>query len=135
MSTCPKFVGGICELASWLADKPVPVDQLTCLACERTAHPRDLNPVTKALAGIEHSDVGPGTTLENLISWFVRKPPNCSCPDRVDVMNAWGAERCLKELPTILSWLRESALDNNIPYSERVISVVVKTMLKMYRLR
>lgn len=45
-------------------------------------------------------------------------------------MNAWGKERCLKELPTILSWLRESALDNGYPYSEYVISAVVKNIIK-----
>jgi len=41
-------------------------------------------------------------------------------------MNAWGPKRCLEELPTILSWLRESALDNNYPYSEFAISAIVK---------
>ena len=45
-------------------------------------------------------------------------------------MDLWGYERCLQELPTILSWLRESALDNNYPYSEFVIGTVVKQLLK-----
>lgn len=91
----------------------------------------ELNEITLALAGIKESDSGPGTTLHNLITWFIPQPENCGCPNRVQVMNAWGKERCLEELPTILGWLRESALDNNIPYSEFVIAAVVKTILRV----
>lgn len=128
-SPCIHLIDNHCTMASWMADKECPTTPEMCKACSRCSKPRDVNEVTLALAGIKESAEGPGTTLHNIITWFIPQPPGCSCPNRVALMNAWGKERCLKELPTILSWLRESALDNNYPYSEYVISAVVKTIL------
>lgn len=130
---CPHrdILKNACELAGWIANiTPPTVSPEICKACSRCERPQELNEVTLALAGIKESSEGPGTTLHKVITWFVPQPENCDCPNRVRVMNAWGKERCLQELPTILGWLRESALDNNIPYSEFVISAVVKTILK-----
>ena len=101
-----------------------------CRACNRCKRPQDVNEVVLSLAGIKQSDEGPGTTLHKIITWFIPKPEGCDCANRVLVMNSFGYQRCLQELPTILSWLRESALDNNIPYSEYVIATVVKNILK-----
>lgn len=126
---CPHYNEPYCELATWLANKNIETTPEICKACNRCKKPQDVNEVTLALAGIKESNEGPGTTLHNLITWFIPQPENCSCPNRVAVMNAWGKERCLQELPTILDWLRESALDNNYPYSEYVIAAVVKTIL------
>ena len=129
--TCPHITfDNICGLASWIADKECTITPEICRACVRCDNPQDINEVVLSLAGVKESTNGPGTTLHNTITWFVAQPAGCSCGNRVDIMNAWGKERCLQELPTILSWLRESALDNNIPYSEYVISIVVKNILK-----
>lgn len=128
--TCPHLLDDNCALASWLADAPKPTSPEICRACRRCTKPQDINEVTLSLAGIKESSNGPGTTLHNLITWFIPQPEGCSCPNRVAIMNAWGKERCLQELPTILSWLRESAFDNDIPYSEYVISVVLRNILK-----
>lgn len=127
---CPHLNPPLCELASWLANKPIEITPEDCRACCRCDKPRDVNEVVLSLAGIEQSNEGVGTTLHKLITWFVPQPEGCDCPNRVNIMNAWGPERCLKELPTILSWLRESALDNNHPYSEYVIATVVKNIIK-----
>lgn len=130
MTTCPHLNNNICELATWLVNEQRETNEETCKACSLCSKPHDTNEVVLSLAGIEDSDEGPGTTLHKLITWFIPQPKSCGCSNRVKIMNKWGKERCLKELPTILSWLRESALDNNYPYSEYVISTVVKTMLQ-----
>ena len=127
--TCPHYNDNLCELASWIADKPIATTPEICRGCGRCDKPQDINEVTLALAGVKESSSGPGTTLHNLITWFVPQPANCGCPNRVAIMNAWGKERCLQEMPTILSWLRESALENGYPYSEFVISAVLRTVL------
>lgn len=128
--TCPHYNEPICELASWLANKPLETTPEICQACSRCDKPQDVNEVVLSLAGIEHSDEGPGTTLHKIITWFIPQPAGCGCPNRVLILNAWGRDRCLLEMPTILSWLRESALDNNYPYSEYVIATVVKNIIK-----
>ena len=130
MTTCPHLNNNVCELATWLANEQCLTNEETCKACSLCSKPHDTNEVVLALAGIEDSNEGPGTTLHKLITWFIPQPKSCGCSNRVKIMNKFGYKRCLEELPTILSWLRESALDNNYPYSEFVISAVVKTMLQ-----
>lgn len=127
---CPHLNDNICELASWIVNKSIETTPEDCRACQRCSKPMDINEVTTALAGIEQSDEGPGTTLKKLISWFVDQPANCACPSRIAVMNAWGKERCREETRTILSWLRESAYDNDLPYSEYLITTIVKLILR-----
>lgn len=128
--TCPHLDGNICGLASYLANQPIETTPENCHACGKCNPPQNINEVVLSLAGIEQTNEGVGSTLHKLITWFIPQPANCSCPNRVAIMNAWGKERCLEELPTILSWLRESALDNGYPYSEFVISAVVKNIIK-----
>lgn len=130
MTTCPHLNNNICELATWLVNEQRETNEETCKACSLCSKPHDTNEVVLSLAGIEDSEEGPGTTLHKLITWFIPQPKSCGCSNRVKIMNKFGYKRCLEELPTILSWLRESALDNNYPYSEYVISTVVKTILK-----
>lgn len=131
MEPCQHLEDNICGLASWMLDgQPIPTTPESCKACQRCSKPMDVNEITLSLAGIKESEHGPGTTLQTVISWFVAQPKNCGCPDRVALMNAWGKKRCRKEIPTILAWLRESALDNNMPYSEYVISCTLKLILR-----
>lgn len=127
METCKHLKPPLCTLASMLAGREVQISEHQCLACNRTSHPRDINEVVIAISGLDTDlEDGPGTSLARILSWFIPKPENCNCSNRVTVMNAWGPKRCLEELPTILSWLRESALDNNYKYSEIAISTIVK---------
>lgn len=132
---CPHLEDEYCKLATWLhpTQQPTSTTPEMCRACNRCDKPRDVNEVVLGLAGIHHSDKGPGTSLHNLITWFIPKPANCDCANRVDVMNAWGYERCQQEFKTILGWLRESALDNNYGYSEFVIAAVLRTVLYYHR--
>lgn len=132
--SCNYRLGNLCELSSQLGNKEVLVVLDDCRACCRCKHPRDVNEVTTTLAGIDMSiDSGIGTSVHNKFKWFNRKPDNCNCADRVKVMNAWGVEGCTKNLPTILSWLRQSAKDQGYPYSEFVISNVVKGIILYYK--
>lgn len=75
---------------------------------------------------------GPGTGLSRIFSWFVPKPEGCDCPNRAAMMDVWGGPGCLERLPLILSWLRESALDNDYPYNEWIVSSLLKNFLKCY---
>src|SRR5690349_14788421 len=102
----------------------------TCRACMKTQRGPGINEVTvlKSIEALQQEGLavpdyllkaagpspvlltrGPGTTLSSFLSWFVTKPPNCACDDRAALMNLWGKKECMKQLPTILSWLRESA--------------------------
>ena len=131
--SCPHLNGNICELATWMSNKQRNTTQETCEVCSRCNKPQDVNEVVIALAGIETTTKGPGTTLKKTLSWFVPMPPNCNCVDREQLMNHWGYERCKQEKRTILNWLRESALDNNYPYSEFVISYVVDKCIDAHK--
>jgi hypothetical protein len=123
---CPQRFGNSCALASMLAGSPITTTPEICRACSRTKHPKDTNEVVLAMAGIGESNKGPGTTLKKLLSWFVEQPADCQCPNRVRIMDAWGPDKCLENLPTILNWLRDSAHRKGIRYSEYVISTTVK---------
>ncbi|GIW60291.1 MAG: hypothetical protein KatS3mg087_1357 [Patescibacteria group bacterium] len=132
-SICPHLSPeNVCGVASYIVTPPQPIytSPETCKACKRTNKPHDINEVTRTLAGIPNTSEGPGTALKEAIEWFIPIPQKCNCIDRVAVMNSWGKERCLKELPTILGWLRESALDNGYPYSEKVIAWVVTKIIE-----
>lgn len=131
--TCPQLTSdGICEIISTLAYpfiyRPTPED---CKACKRCNKPQSINEVTRSLADVVllrngypslNPFKGPGTRLAYTISWFKRSPPNCNCGDRAAIMDAWDVNRCIENKSIILAWLRESALDADIPYSEYVIS-------------
>lgn len=132
LPTCPHRdeQEGLCLLASWLCNISTPTTPEICRACGRCDVARNINEVTLSLAHIPLESDGIGTRLHNLITWFVPQPKGCNCPNRVAVMNAWGVERCRLEKATILSWLRESALENNYPYSEYVISAVLTIILR-----
>lgn len=76
---------------------------------------------------------GPGSLLKSWISWFITKPPDCTCDDRAELMNLWGKKECRRRLREILSWLRESALDNDIHYNEFVVTMIVKAAITLSR--
>jgi hypothetical protein len=122
-----------------------------CQACTRCTHPQKVNEVTVGISiqllqeqGQEYEYLlpalsidtlqGPGTTLKKMLSWFITKPPNCSCSDRAELMDVWGPDKCKENIRTILGWLRESALDNNYPYSEFLIKYMIELAISLSRL-
>lgn len=111
------------------------INEVTILEASKALQDRNL-PVPSYLRitglDLEH---GPGTNLKRVLSWFVTKPPGCPCDDRAVMMNLWGRKGCYENYSTILSWLRESALDNNIRYSEFVIDKLVKGVIYFSRER
>lgn len=68
-----------------------------------------------------------GTRLKNLISWFpVPKKTGCGSCNRLErKMNAWGPEKCLEKMPYILAKLRIAAKRRGLPFSERLVSILV----------
>lgn len=100
-----------------------------CAGCQRDPHPMNINPVTIGLSGIEVKDTGPGSTLHTIITWFIEQPQGCPCPNRVWLMNSWGAKKCIENKKEILGWLRESARINNIKYNEFVLSATLTAVL------
>jgi hypothetical protein len=132
---CEHLEGNLCGIASLLADQPIESTPETCAGCLRTDHPRDINEVTRALAGIELTDEGVGSTLHSLITWFIPVPAGCNCPDRVAVMNAWGPKKCEENKSMILNWLRESAFDHGYRYSEFLVSSVLDSVIMWHRIK
>jgi hypothetical protein len=62
---------------------------------------------------------GPGSELKSLLSWVFEVPSStCKCNEREQLMNIWGPVGCRNNMETILIWLKESAINNGIPYSE-----------------
>ncbi len=141
---CPHLVDDTCYVTS----HPTEPSPEICMACTRLG--RGINEVTvlHTIETLMHSGEevpqyltdyiknpdlshGPGTSLKNFLSWFITQPPNCSCNDRAKLMNLWGKKKCLEEFSTIMGWLRESALDSGIRYSEIVLSYSVKTIIRM----
>lgn len=133
MKECPHLTpDNVCEIVSSLAYPYLYSPQESdCKACSRCTRSQEINEITKALSDVVliqnnlpplNPHKGPGTRLSYAISWFIAAPPNCNCSNRIETMDLWGLERCIENKSIILSWLRESALDANIPYSEYVIS-------------
>lgn len=147
---CEHLSNSICRLASDIAqcDCPVLVEQ--CIYCTEKANPsQSINVVTISLA-IKYTDnkdrviasyssivssvpkpskEGPGTELKKLISWFVwdKKVDGCKiCKTREQRMNNWGPDTCLKNIQTIVAWLRESAKKKGYPFSERVAAALIR---------
>ncbi len=130
---CNHRIGTTCELASYLANQHIETTPEQCIGCIKTTTPRDINEVTRAMAGMSQSTSGVGTTLANTINWFITHGTCYSCPNREQVMNAWGPDRCLKELPIIMDWLRESANKQGYPFSELLVKGTLLSILRFHR--
>jgi hypothetical protein len=70
----------------------------------------------------------PGTELKKLISWFpVPKKTNCGSCSRMEAkMNAWGQDKCREKMPYILAKLRIAAKRRGLPFSERLVKLLVE---------
>ena len=131
--TCKHRLYGTCEIASILAQTNVSPTLADCLACDQTP-----NIITISLARAYDKTIPPekgkvGSNLKTMFSWFIEQPANCSCSNRAAVMDVWGVDKCIEYQSTILSWLRESALDNNYPYNDFVVSSLLRSYLLLYK--
>jgi hypothetical protein len=87
-----------------------------------------------SLARVQTETVG--TALKNLISWFVwsKKARQCkTCKDREVTMNQWGADKCERNIEIIVGWLKESAHEHNLPFSERIARTFIRKAIQSSR--
>lgn len=155
MSTCPHNKEGVCQIASGLTQgHAVRVSQGTCDRCTLHMYPRMKNEVTCGIAvsqlvrlGIYSGEkypelvdcvsslsTGPGTELKKLISWFYSpQKKKCQCETRIQKMNKWGPDGCEQRMPTILRWLKHSAIIAGVPYVEFTVEMVVRLAIHKSR--
>lgn len=156
---CKYLNNNNCQIASDIAQIECPVLESQCEYCTNKAEPKQsINPVTVSIAlkytsdiprvinqygsvitqKVPHHNQQPGTELRNLISWFVwsAKVRNCTtCKNREERMNKWGADKCEKNMATIVGWLKESAVEKGYPFSERVAVALIKKAIANSRKR
>lgn len=72
---------------------------------------------------------GPGNELKNMLAWFAKPSQTCNCETRVDTMNDWGAEGCLKNIDTITDWLLEEAELRGMPHG-KFTRVIAKSLVQ-----
>ena len=83
---------------------------------------------------IPSSNVGPGTELKKLLSWFYSpSKTKCKCQTRIQKMNAWGPDKCEQKFETILRWMRHSAKIHKIPFFEPAVRLVIRTAIRRSR--
>jgi len=131
---CSERIEGECNVAMLIAGQPVTPSHEACIGCQK--HLSTVNEITIQLAKeanptLSSPEKGVGSRLANTLSWFIPKPSNCDCADREQIMNLWGPEGCRKNLRTILSWLRESALENNYPYNSYGAKALLLSIIKL----
>lgn len=140
---CQYYVSGLCAVASHHSGKDVEARADACAACQNCINPRQLNNVTASLAiqsigfpvpadkkyllaEVTAKSEGPGTELQNLISWFWWPSGKCErCRNRALKMNKWGPGKCRRRKPLIVAWLRQSASKAGLPFSETMAGVAI----------
>jgi hypothetical protein len=147
MTPCVHLEAGVCQLASRISGHNILVTDQHCQACVRHGTPpRSINQITVSLgfaaihaAGEDASDYlaryghhtrerpeGPGTELQSLIAWFHSPTKSCgTCSDRARKMNRWGPDKCRRRKKLIVAWLRQSAAEAGLPFSETIAGGLV----------
>ena len=114
---------GICQLATRLANRVVPLDPKACTACKSDAVPMAVNRITASIACHAQRKAGlavdeqltqlaagssalAGYRLERYIHRWLRRlritpPGHCGCESWVTKMNKWGVEGSLEHLDEI----------------------------------
>lgn len=149
MIDCNYYKNGICSLASDIANTPATTNVKACVVCKSSIHKMTINNVTVSLAIKANKsvltskpelkkflvrdtiDIGPGTELKKLISWFpIPKKANCrSCRNLEIRMNRWGPDICLQKMDFICKKLHIAAKRRNLPFSKTIaISMVNKAI-------
>jgi hypothetical protein len=129
--SCKHLINNECNIVRQLAGIPYAPPPENCRACSKCTKPQAINEITKACADrilqqhneppLYYGKGGPGTRLKTILSWFSVESSTCKCAERAELMNVWGYEKCWSNRDIILSWLRESALDRNVIYSDWVL--------------
>jgi hypothetical protein len=136
-----------CKACMASKDNPMSLNKITCgLAVLHLAQLKKYNTATyphiaKCL-NPNFLAFGPGTELTNMLKpilyvwlriayWLRLKITNtCKCSSYAIQMNQWGPEKCLENIPTILSWLKEGATIYRLPYCKPVALVFVKLAIQ-----
>lgn len=73
-----------------------------------------------------------GTELKKLIAWFpIRNKNSCpSCKALEHKMNLWGPEVCSERREYILKRLQVTALRKGIPFSKRLVNLLLDKAIK-----
>ncbi|MDA8744807.1 hypothetical protein N9N28_09260 [Rubripirellula amarantea] len=87
---------------------------------------RDEMPATLKIADFRP---GPGNELKKMLAWFAKPSESCNCESRVETMNDWGVEGCLRNIDTITDWLLEEAEARGMPHG-RFTRVVAKSLVQ-----
>lgn len=148
---CPHLNNNICKIASSLIGEEVKTYESSCAACTNNKPYRTKNKVTAGLAIFHLKSTGnkipkelitlavpppihgPGTELAKLIEWFVWESPTkkCNrCKNRIEKMNRWGPDECKRRMPTIVRWLQWSALKRDIPFSKRLVTILINKAIR-----
>lgn len=69
----------------------------------------------------------PGDRLKAIFRQLgIDKGKGCRCDEHVNLMNAWGTERCRQEIKTIVDWLGEASRERHLPFSRVAATMLVK---------
>ena len=152
--TCPHVKDGLCMVSTDLANHPVLLAEDACKVCSRLPVPQWINKVTlsKAISTIRNSNPafhdqliyqlkeieypflikGPGSELKKLISWFpVNGTKKCKSCRLLEIrMNKWGIETCIAKKDFILRKLHIAALRRKIPFSRRLVEILIDKAIK-----
>jgi FkbM family methyltransferase len=95
-----------------------------------TRQPPPNRPAVRTAFAEKLAHDGPGTELKRLLSWFgLHESPGCNCQGRADLMNAWGPDRCRREIPTITEWLQEAAWAARMPFNATLVQPIILTAI------
>ena len=74
---------------------------------------------------------GPGTELKNILGKFgITASPQCSCTQRMKIMNDRGIEWCKDNIEYIVNWLEEEAAKRKLPFMRFIGRKLVKSAIK-----
>ena len=82
-------------------------------------------------------DMGPGTELKKILSKIgIVATKNCSCNARAKLMNINELKEpgwCLKNIDTIVEWLREEANKRKLIFIDSLARLIIKRAIRNYQ--
>jgi hypothetical protein len=107
------------------SDTPCPIDpKQVCPIC-RFANHEAVKDAPQRRQG------GPGTELSAMLSWWgIAADASCSCKQRANLMDAYGADWCAAKLETIVGWLKEEAERRGLPFVAWLARGMVRKAIK-----
>jgi hypothetical protein len=80
--------------------------------------------------------IGPGTVLRKLLARLhITIGPDCSCLERLELMNNNGLAWCEENMTTLLLWLKDEASNRKLIFLTLPAKIVVQRALKIARRR